>query len=100
MSQETNFRRYIQLIAEIGYVGRPLKDLETELSRERGVSTKTIWYYIISRSGKTGKVFVRKMFCYFKGFIKCIMFIKVFMSLKVISYSSPPSLTIASGSVF
>ncbi len=41
-----NLRRYMQLIAEIGYTGRPLKDLETELSREWGVSTKAIWYYI------------------------------------------------------
>jgi hypothetical protein len=37
-----NLRRYVQIISRIGYVGRPLKDLEMELSREWGVSTKTV----------------------------------------------------------
>ena len=41
-----NIRRYMELIARIGYTGAPLKNLETELSQEWGVSVKTIWYYI------------------------------------------------------
>ena len=41
-----NIRRYMELIARIGYTGAPLKKLETELSQEWGVSVKTIWYYI------------------------------------------------------
>ncbi len=41
-----NLRRYLELIAKIGYVGKPLRKLEDELSSEWGVSRKTIWYYI------------------------------------------------------
>ena len=63
-----NLRRYIELIAKIGYIGRPLKDLETELSREWRVSMKTVWYYInqlkneglvkYSRNGRRGPIWV------------------------------------------
>ncbi len=41
-----NIRRYLEIIAYIGYVGRPLKEVEDELSERWGVSRKTIWYYI------------------------------------------------------
>ena len=39
-------RRYLEIIATIGYVGKPLRTLETELSQKWGITTKAVWFYI------------------------------------------------------
>ena len=41
-----NIRRYWEIIIRVGYVGAPLKRLETELAKEWGCSRKTVWYYV------------------------------------------------------
>jgi len=53
------FERYLELIAEIGYVGKPLKSLETELSERWGVSVRAV-YYMIIKLRKEGLVRFRR----------------------------------------
>ena len=53
------FERYLELIAEIGYVGKPLKKLETELSQRWGVSVRAV-YYMINKLRREGLVRFRR----------------------------------------
>ncbi len=41
-----NIRRYLELLAYIGYIGRPLKEVEDEFHKRWGVSRKMVWVYI------------------------------------------------------
>lgn len=53
------FERYLELIAEIGYVGKPLRTLETELSQRWGVSIRAV-YYMINKLRKEDLVRFRR----------------------------------------